>query len=233
MGDVVYSIPCVQAFAEKFGPVDLYLGISERDGHFGGKHFSRAKVEWLMPLLAAQPCIHSVQVYTGQKLDLDLNLFRKLPIDFRAGDLATWYRWAFPVDYDLTQQWLHVEAEPNNEIVVNRSARYNNPDINYGFLTGRSVVFVGVDDEYKSFVAQVPDAVHHPVASALELAKLISGCRLFVGNQSCPFAIAEALKVNRVLEVFPRAPNVLVHGPGGFDAVTQLGFEWQVARLLA
>ncbi len=66
------------------------------------------------------------------------------------------------------------------------------------------------------------------VSDFLQLAQLIAGSRLFIGNQSLPFAIAEALKVNRLLEVYYKAPNVAVSGRNGYDFCFQQQFEYLV-----
>ena len=57
------------------------------------------------------------------------------------------------------------------------------------------------------------------------MAQVISGCKMFIGNQSFPFSIAEALKTKRVLEVFPQCPNVIVEGADAYDFCYQEQFE--------
>ena len=47
------------------------------------------------------------------------------------------------------------------------------------------------------------------VLNALDLAQTIAGCKFFIGNQSFSFAVAEAIKVKRVLEVCYETPNVI------------------------
>lgn len=226
------SIPCIRALADEHGPIELYLGVSEKDHPFGGKHFSRDRVEWLMPLLKNQDCISAVHVWDGQDIDLDLNLFRRLNVNFASGDIAGWYRWAFPVAYDLSKQWLLVGGVKSDRIVVNRTERYRGSGVHYRFMTGHCVQFVGLLHEYEEFVRQVPDAEYIECKTALDMARLIRGCKFFVGNQSCPFAMAEGLKVPRLLEVCTACPNVIIHGEGGHEAVNQLGFEWCFSRLV-
>ena len=50
-------------------------------------------------------------------------------------------------------------------------------------------------------------APHVATSDALELAQVINGADLFVGNQSFPLAVAEALKKPVVVEVDPGEPN--------------------------
>jgi hypothetical protein len=63
------------------------------------------------------------------------------------------------------------------------------------------------------------------------MASIISGSKFFIGNQSFPFSIAEGLKAKRVLEVYYRAPNIIVEGANGFDFCYQPQFEKIVANL--
>jgi hypothetical protein len=47
---------------------------------------------------------------------------------------------------------------------------------------------------------------------------VIAGSRLFVGNQSCPAAIAEGLKRPMILEVYPALPNCCFERPDRINA---------------
>ncbi len=57
-----------------------------------------------------------------------------------------------------------------------------------------------------------------PTANLLEVARVIAGSRLFVGNQSCPAAIAEGLKHPMILEVFPTMANCCFERLGRINA---------------
>ena len=50
----------------------------------------------------------------------------------------------------------------------------------------------------------------------LEMAELIKNSKLFIGNQSSAFAIAEGLKVNRILEQSKDILNVYPLGKKGW-----------------
>jgi hypothetical protein len=54
---------------------------------------------------------------------------------------------------------------------------------------------------------------------------LLNSCKLFIGNQSSTFAIAEGLKIKRMLEVFNTCPNVIPMGANGYGYINQHGFE--------
>jgi ADP-heptose:LPS heptosyltransferase len=114
----------------------------------------------------------------------------------------------------------------NDSIIVARSCRYNQPKIDYSFLSKyNKIYFVGVPDEYSAMKKSIPHIEFIAVNDFLELAQIIAGCKLFIGNQSFPFSLAEALKVNRLLEVNYDCPNVTVYGHNGFDFYFQPHFE--------
>jgi hypothetical protein len=65
-----------------------------------------------------------------------------------------------------------------------------------------------------------------------ELALLINNCKVFIGNQSMNFAIAEQLKSNRILETYFGCPNVIPCGGKAYDVFNQNGFEYALNQFL-
>ena len=59
----------------------------------------------------------------------------------------------------------------------------------------------------------------------LEAAQIIKSSKFFIGNPSLGFAIAEALKVPRLLEACPEFPVVQPVGKDAFDFYFQPHFE--------
>jgi hypothetical protein len=136
----------------------------------------------------------------------------------------------------LSEPWLIAPKDSTmySAIVIARSHRYRNPHINYNFLQKYSnVFFVGVEEEFLDMKSSLPNLKYKPVNDFLEMATLINSCKLFIGNQSFPFSIAEGLKVNRLLEVYYKSPNVIVEGKGAHDFLYQPQFEKTVEHLLA
>jgi hypothetical protein len=217
-GDVIYSLPTIIALSEN-KPAHVYLspGTSQAT-------FPRAYAESLLPLLRSQPYIGTAGLANGGRIDYDLDRFRRCGLNLAAFSIARWYQAVWPISLDLSRPWLNVTPSEQfrGKIVLNRTTRYRNAKLSYSFLSGREdVVFVGTREE----AAEIGGTVHRiPCFTArnfLELAQWIAGCRLFVGNQSSCFALAEALKVNRVLEVCPSTPNVIPEGPGAWLAFDQ------------
>lgn len=224
IGDVIYSLPFIRGhktpkhllpklFLQPEVPAQYYQGAKHPCGRY---RMTTEMAEFLLPLLERNG-IHA-SVWKGEPVDLDLDRFRDIPrIDYTRGNIARWYFWAFGGTANLSLPWLTVEPDFTFEqkIVVNRTSRYRNPAIDYSCLRARKqVVFLGLQDEYKEFLNDVPEASHVEATDALHAARVIAGARFFIGNQSFCFSLAEAMKVPRILEVCPFAQNV---HPCGYD----------------
>lgn len=241
-GDIIYSIPAIYALA-KGRKINLYLTLNQPNRDFtkkmrhpnGNVMLTGKSVTLFAPLLLAQKDFLRCEAWEGQQIHYDLTLFREFPFDYRMGSIARWYFLTFGINSDLGKAWLQVTPDNTfrDAIVLARSSRYRTPGIDYRFLNKYpEVVFVGMPDEYEDMKQQIPSLVYQPVKQFLELASVIAGSRLFIGNQSFPFSLAEALKVRRVLEVFPQCPNVVVEGANGYDFCYQPQFEKIVHDLM-
>ena len=65
----------------------------------------------------------------------------------------------------------------------------------------------------------------------LELAMIIKNSKLFIGNLSFGYALAEALKVPRLLESGPNFPLVYPNGENAYDFYFQSHFEELTKKL--
>ena len=233
-GDIIYSIPTMKAIA---GKEDIYLHLHIDQPANYAKHMkhplgnvmlNKKMVEMLQPLILSQPEFKSCDVFSEHPIDVDLDIMREYPLLLDRGNIARWYFLVFPVTYDLNQAWLQVapDASSKDAIVIARSSRYRAPAIDYKFLKKYSnVQFIGLPEEFEDMKKKIPHIRHRSVKDFLEMAAVIAGAKLFIGNQSFPFSIAEALKVNRLLEVHFECPNVTVYGDKGFDFCFQPQFE--------
>lgn len=242
-GDVVYAMPAMFALA-KGRKINLYLRLNQPALAFtkkmrhpnGNVMLTQKSVQLFNPLMSAQPGIHHFGALGDETVHYDLSKFMSFPIDFRMSSITRYFLLAFGVSYDLHQPWLHVNPDTsvNDAVVLARSSRYRTPGIDYRILQDLPrVVFVGLPDEYEDMRTQVPNMEYRPVSDFLELAQVIAGSRLFIGNQSFPFALAEALKAKRMLEVFYQIPNVIAEGPNGYEFCFQPQFEQMLHDVLA
>ncbi len=190
----------------------------------------------LIPLLKRQPYIAEAKIWQGEPVEFNLNNFRLSGFDFGTGDIARYYRHIFACQPRTWEPWLTVDPDLAYAglILLNRTQRYRNPNIDYSFLSAYAsrLIFMGLPEEYREWrAAYHVNVPHYQPRDFLEAAKAIVSCRLFVGNQSSCFQIAEALKVQRIVEVSQQAPNVIPNGPGGFEAISQYMIEKLVADL--
>ena len=203
MGDIIYSLPVLR---EQPGVLAL---TKER------------QMEFLHPLLHLQPYIEGLTLTKPpMRATVDLRKYREISEADLSKHLALCHAEAAGVAVDLETPWLGgVTPISTAKIIVNRTQRYHGEldwSVLWPFID--DVLFVGSERELECFPTMLPR--HHKVNNALELAQVISGSKLFIGNQSLAFSIAEALKHPRVLEVSHEKPNCMPHGAGGETELT-------------
>ncbi len=239
LGDIIYAIPTMYALAEN-GKARLHLNIGQKikvDGEhpLQGIGLNEKSILMLEPLLTHQQQFQQIDIYDKQEIDYDLDVFRKFPFDYSKGHISRWYFNCFAVSYDLSKPWLTIPKDNSmaDKIVIARSTRYNSPVIDYSILKKyNNLVFVGLPEEYALMKAVIPHLVYVEVSNFFELAKIIAGAKLFIGNQSFPYAIAEALKTPRMLESYYKSPNVIPEGPNAFEFSFQPQFEFLAQKLI-
>lgn len=109
------------------------------------------------------------------------------------------------------EPWLTVipSNKAQGRIVINRTGRYRNPFFRWSEVVKKyrhKLLFIGLHHEWREFCGHFGYVEYHPTSNMLEVAQVIAGCELFIGNQSCCNAIAEGLKKNMIQEtstVFP------------------------------
>jgi hypothetical protein len=191
----------------------------------------------LKPLLLATNFIEDVLIYNGQKVDYDLDKFRTIGLNLGAGNISRWYFQAFPeLTCDLFKPTIEIKLSRilNETIVINRTERYQNGQIDYSILNQykNPKYFVGTEHEFHLMSKMVKNLQYQEVSNFYELADLINNCKVFIGNQSMNFAIAEQLKSNRILETYFGCPNVIPCGGKAFDIFNQEGFEYALNQFL-
>jgi hypothetical protein len=232
-GDIIYSLPAIYELS-KSGHANIFLNLNQKGSYsayhpLGDKMLNEKVADMLRPLLLYQSQIKTVEFYNGEAVDYDLDLFRTFPLLLDRGNISRWYFWVHGISHSLALPWLVAPKETspiNNYVVIARSHRYRNPTISYDFLNAYpNLLFIGVEEEYRDMQKSIPSLEFKKVNDFLEMATIINNCKLFIGNQSFPFAIAEGLKVNRLLEVYYKAPNVSPEGSGAYDFMFQPQFE--------
>jgi hypothetical protein len=241
-GDVIYALPTIKKIYEVTGmPVNLYLKtgkplvLSGYSSHpLGAVMLNQKMVDLLSPLIKSQNYIANCEVYNDQQIHVDLDFFRAKLFSLDNTNIARWCSYITGVTAELWKSWLTVNPDTSyaNTIILARSERYRNSFIDYSFLKKyNNFVFIGVASEYEDMRKSIPELQWVQVNDFLQLAKIIAGCKLFIGNQSFPFSLAEALKVPRILEIYYHTANVITEGPNAHDFFFQEHLESLVAEL--
>lgn len=122
------------------------------------------------------------------------------------------------LEVDVTRPWIRVNSSPETHgmVVINRTARYQNQFFPWkqivDFYASR-IIFVGLAHEHKAFCDQYGFVSFRETKTLLDVAELVAGSQLFIGNQSCAYALAEGMKHDTIQEtsltipdcIFPRA----------------------------
>lgn len=107
--------------------------------------------------------------------------------------------------------WLKVDRAvkfKGFDVILHRSTRYQNAAFPWKEVVekyGKRALMVGLEQEHAIFCKQFGPVAFHRTGDFLELARVIAGAKLFIGNQSAPYAIAEGLKRPAILESCPTA----------------------------
>lgn len=229
-GDVIYSLPTIKAM----GGGVLWLS-PENHYPFPSQTRVTANESWahnLCTLLNVQPYLWRAQFTPSypHSTDYDLNEFRKHYSGFprvRTQDMfKTLFRLhqdEFGTNYPENQSWLTVDRcdyVEGRDIVINRTARYHNNEFDLHWLVEKyhhRMVFVGSQEEYDQFVlwaCPVPKIPYHKTSNLLDVARIIAGAKCFIGNQSCPLAIAHGLGKRVMVEEWRSNPNCHLKRPG-------------------
>lgn len=193
---------------------------------------SEGAFEFIRPLLELQPYINQVKFVPEAGIPSDairLDPYRFANgMNLSAGNIADYPGKFYGIPLDVSIAWLDARPmkEPASFITVGASKRYRNVAIDYSFLDRVDAVrFVGLPEEYEDFKARhgLGRLVYHRCETAIDLAAAIGSSRVFIGNQSMAFAVAEGLKVNRALEACEMVPNVVPCGRGAGSFIYQTG----------
>ena len=232
LGDIIYSLHFVKTYLKTIGQdkAKFYLeygapGNMHHSHPFGNTLMTKGAAEWFKSFLETQTYISSVEIVEYGKYEFpknekkfDLNLFRKLPLDFRSMYIPRWYYYVIPCfvkNMSFNEPWitLGTDDRTKDKIVIFRSSRYQNKFVDYSFLNEhrKEFVFIGLDAEYNEFKKMI-DCERIEIKSALEAANLIGSAKLIIGNQTFFYSLAEAAKKDRLCELSNYCPNTYAHG---------------------
>lgn len=224
-GDLLYGLPVIK----KAGSGTMAIALrniescvaeygyrpEEVDPAHKGR-FRESDFDLLKPLLDRQSYINDVIVWDGNH-DVDLDKFRGVLFrGFEGNYVEAYYRtFNLPFTPDVyNETWLEADPKRIAPVVINRTFRYRCPNGTASWqnlLANADIVnngiFVGTEEEHQDFVQETGFAVkYYPVKDFKELADVIAGADLFMGNQSAAYSIAMGLGKASVLETIKIKP---------------------------
>ena len=219
MGDIIFSLPTVRALCSE-GAI-LYLdpkgGKNEPlvQGTDRGDYtrLDENSIESLKPLLEMQPYIKEVKVWNGEKVDYNLDEFRK---HIKFNNLAVSHLEAFNLSHNhINSAWLEVDksAELEKKKVIARSLRYHGNHIFWSHMKLKGefedACYVGLPLEHEAFESTFEVSIPRvDTPTLLDVARVVAGADVVFANQNVVHAIAEGMKkrlFNEVFRIYPAA----------------------------
>lgn len=205
LGDIIAFLPTIR----QLGGGHLILG--NRDGRGEREPMTQARFDVIAPLLQVQPYITGIHREDDAKdVNYDVTNFRMKPPP-SGYNLATWQAAYFGItDLDLSP-WLfaHPSQESSGRAVFARSLRYHGRNFDWKGMVEKypGALFVGLPEEHAAFCGAFGQVQYRPTSNLLEVAELIAGSEIFVGNQSAPCWVAMGLGAALIQEMDCYASN--------------------------
>lgn len=175
--------------------------------------------EMLKPLIESQKYVHSMEVYTGQRVDVDFDVIRgKTFVNLPHGPIQGWIPLAFPdLIFDISKPWMEfddscpfeIKGQVQGKVLLNFTARYR-AKIDYFFLKNYApdLIFSGTEKEHWDFCNTWGLTIPRlQIKNFLDLAYAVKECRFTVGNQSMLWGLSQACGKPRILEMCNYADN--------------------------
>lgn len=221
LGDIVVMLATLKSTGKK---CNVYL--RDTPGTAGILH----RMHLIKPLLEAQPYINAVKAWRREPLHWESEKFRGYGFVNNKLNLAHNHAQAAIKDKfikklpDVASPWLTVEPDTRyaGRVIINRSFRYNNSLFPWAKIVGHlgsKLLFIGLPEEHARFQRDFGTVEYCHPKDLLEVARMIAGSELFIGNQSSCMTIAEGLKHPRIQEVCLWQPDCIYPGQTGAQYV--------------
>lgn len=230
MGDIIYSLPVIK----HFGPGTLYIKlhanehVARRFGYDGPvpeyhkNRLTEVDYEMIRPLLEVQTYIGQVGWTEDKDMQAtyDLDNFRGVLFRTFRGNYLEGYFKTFNIPYteeDIIKPWLFAVPKRIAPIVVSRSFRYRNKlslDRWHRYVSlpnfDNNSIFIGLLEEYQDFCKEFNTKLPYcQCKDFLEMAEVIAGCDMFIGNQTFAYSLAQGLGKSTSLEIIDDRPLLL------------------------
>lgn len=218
------------AVMRHMGGGTLHIGNHEKVGNgyylpiFGLKYLS------IKPLLECQAYIQKVKYCENRsKATHDFSYWRQHYQSHRS--LAESQAAHVGIEKLDLSPWIKVDPSPETKglVVVARSPRYHNRTFPWKQILMKyknRIMFIGFESEYQALYQQTrAQMVFRRTRNFLEVAQLIAGSKLFIGNQSSPCWIAMAMGHPLIQETCTRNPDSVIRRPNARFVTNGLPYE--------
>lgn len=255
IGDIWASLPAVKTGFEKHGRKGIYLLMKDIPAQYYDKAFHPTKaadgsqvklnqqmIDFIIPLLKAQSYIEDARVHDiKDEVRVRLQAVNETFVNMPNHSLSKWYFYVYPdLTCDLSIPYIsvpdtNVDFETKGKVVISRTERYRNEDVDYSFLKKYedSLIFSGTMREYNNFC--MTNDLNIPklhINNFLELAQALKQSSGLISNQTQIFQIAEGMKIPRAVELCSFAPNVCTQGANGFEFYSTYAAEYFLNEML-
>ncbi len=219
VGDICYVLAVINAIPN--GPHSLLIERNSAATKQKNIEIATALLNFCGPLVSSQEYIQQCRMMEeGERPDWRSGGFRDERMHSRTNTLLSAHLTHFNfitkmgLVVDVNKPWLKVDPskESFDKVVVNRTERYKNHMFPWKRIVehyGERIIFVGHQHEHGLFCSKFGNVAHRKTTDLLEVARLIAGSSLFIGNQSCAFAVAEGLKHPSIQETDTSLPDCI------------------------
>jgi hypothetical protein len=199
LGDFIHQLYVVKYYSYN-NEINLYYSPNFLEGLDYNGSFNNLKL-----LVDRQSYINSFDYFNDQLIDVNLT-------DFRYNKKINTLGWTdLLIDtYGIKKldslSWIDTDKnlDYNNKIIIHRSQQKHNVNFPWGKIIDKykkDIIFISIDEnDYNSFPYK-NDISFVKVDNIYELSIIINSCKLFIGNQSMPFALSHSLNIPRIVEI--------------------------------
>lgn len=217
LGDFIHTLYAVKNICSKENAkANIYITDNPQ---YGGDIFrfgvQRAYKD-LYSLVTSQSYVNSFQLMPDEFTEpfINGNDWRSFLIKYYA-ECSCNISWSelMSKTYDFSiipnQTWVEpvtLDKSCENKIAIHRSSIRHNPEFPWKKIIDKitdPLVFVSFSEkEWNDFPFKAPNIELKVVSTIEDMANVLSGCKYFIGNQSSPLALASALNVPRIAELY-------------------------------
>jgi len=207
IGDLICSLPYLLSTGDKY---NLFIS---QNFEIAGVNSAKTVVEgelypYIKTFFERQPFINSIKIYNGEKLDQNLDDFRKIG-SYRLTSLHKMYFYKFGGHQPMEKPWIfNIEPVqiPDRDIIVSRTFRQVNTFFPHNKIIekyGNRIAFIGWENEYERYKKEFDfqaKTTFIKIKNLYEAAQIIYGSKLCISSGTAFLHIAQGLNKKRIFD---------------------------------